>query len=433
MNDQNYYYHYNNAVYNYNQRIENYNLFLFHSSQSNYYLEQTLLYYNNEIYCTDMMFNLNNKKFNNKYLNNNSYYKLKMEPEYPRHNKKPYLHKINNNNQSHEIINDNQNQELIKNKKPKIYKELEINVKNIKDLINLTNKYEYNSDYTYNINLEGLHKIKPDLIDLDSLIGLKQIKESIFDQLIYFIQDLHKTESDFKHTVIYGPPGTGKTLIAKILGNIYSKIGILKNNYFHTVSRGDLIAGYLGQTAIKTKQVIKDALGGVLFIDEAYSLGGENSDNYSKECLDTLCHELSEHKDELMVIIAGYENDLNEYFFSKNKGLDSRFIWRFTIDSYTYDELMQIFIKKIKDIGWEFENINNEWFKNKMNYFTNYGRDMEILLLKTKIVHSKRVFGKPNLLKKITLEDINNGFELFKDNSEVKKRSEKKKIPDFYI
>jgi hypothetical protein len=105
-------------------------------------------------------------------------------------------------------------------------------------------------------------------------------------------------------------------------------------------------------------------------------------------------------------------------------------VWRFEIDSYSFKELMYIFIKKINDIGWKVDEdnkINEEWFKTKMSYFTNYGRDMEILLLKTKIVHSKRVFGKPNLLKKITLEDLNNGFELYKDNSEVKKE-----IPSFY-
>jgi SpoVK/Ycf46/Vps4 family AAA+-type ATPase len=291
---------------------------------------------------------------------------------------------------------------------------------------------EYKEDTEYNIDLCSLHNIKAELIELNNMIGINNMKQSITEQLIYFIQELHVgvNTSEFKHTIIYGPPGTGKTEIAKIIGKMYSKLGILKNNIFKKVTRNDLIAGYLGQTAIKTKKVIQQALGGVLFIDEAYSLGGENSDNYSKECLDTLCHELSEYKDELMVIIAGYENELNKYFFSKNKGLDSRFVWRFEIDSYSYKELMYIFIKKINDIGWKVDEdnkINEEWFKTKMSYFKNYGRDMEILLLKTKIVHSKRVFGKPDLLKKITLEDLNNGFELYKDNSEVKKE-----IPSFY-
>ena len=87
------------------------------------------------------------------------------------------------------------------------------------------------------------------------------------------------------HTCIYGPPGTGKTEIAKIMGKIFSSLGILKNNYFKKVTRADLIAGYLGQTAIKTRDVIKDALGGVLFIDEAYALGNkEKRDMYRKIC-----------------------------------------------------------------------------------------------------------------------------------------------------
>ena len=325
----------------------------------------------------------------------------------------------------------------IKFKKPKTYMELEVKANSLKDLIDITNQYKLDNNYYYNINLEGLYNIKDDLIELNNLIGLDKIKKSIFEQLIYFIQNLHisniKNDGDFKHTVIYGPPGTGKTLIAKILGKLYSKIGILKKNYFKIVTRSDLIAGYLGQTAIKTKKVINEALGGVLFIDEAYSLGSDNFDNYSKECIDTLCHELSENKKDLMVIIAGYEDELNEYFFSKNKGLDSRFIWRFEIDSYSYIELMKIFQKKINDIGWELTEVKEDWFKKNIKYFTNYGRDMETLLLKTKIVHSKRVFGKPELLKKINLEDLNKGFDLFKDNSEVKKRNENKEIHGLYI
>ena len=324
-------------------------------------------------------------------------------------------------------------------KRKRKYIELDINPNSISDLIEITNKYIYIEGCDYNFNLKGLNNIKDDLIELNSLIGLVKLKKSIFEQLLYFLQDLHLVQGkdnkngDFKHTVIYGPPGTGKTEIAQILGKIYSKIGILKKNYFKKVTRSDLIAGYLGQTAIKTKKVIDECLGGVLFIDEAYALGSEGTDIYSKECIDTLCHELSEHKNDLMVIIAGYQKDMDELFFSRNKGLDSRFIWRFEIDNYTSAELFNILKKKINDINWEFAkdtNIKEDWFKNKMSYFTNYGRDMETLLLKVKIVHSKRVFGKLDLLKKINLDDLNKGFELFKDNVEVQKRVDKfKDIP----
>jgi SpoVK/Ycf46/Vps4 family AAA+-type ATPase len=234
------------------------------------------------------------------------------------------------------------------------------------------------------------------------------------------------------HTVIYGPPGTGKTEIAKIMGKIYSKIGILSKGTFKKVTRSDLIAGYLGQTAIKTKDVIKDSLGGVLFIDEAYALGNiEKRDSFSKECIDTLCESLSDNKDNLMVIIAGYEDELKECFFDYNQGLESRFTWRFKTDEYKAEDLHKIFIKKVGDIGWSIdENIKNdmEFFKNNYDYFKSFGRDIETLLSKTKISHSRRVFCLPeDTKKKITKEDLENGLKMYLKNDDVKKRQDKER------
>lgn len=149
-----------------------------------------------------------------------------------------------------------------------------------------------------------------------------------------------------------------------------------------------MIAGYLGQTALKTKDVIKDSLGGVLFIDEAYALGNtEKRDSFAKECIDTLCEALSDNKDNLMVIIAGYEKDLKDCFFSYNDGLDSRFTWRFKIDDYTSEDLRDIFIKKVRDFGWSVsEEIKAEWFEKNMKYFKFYGRDMETLFQRLKLL-----------------------------------------------
>jgi SpoVK/Ycf46/Vps4 family AAA+-type ATPase len=278
------------------------------------------------------------------------------------------------------------------------------------------------------------------------------------------------SSGDFLHTVIYGSPGTGKTEVAKIIGRIYSNLGVIKSkgsstssgtyvppkkksssgssstssssssgsgssssSKFKKVTRADLIAGYLGQTALKTKDAIKDSIGGVLFIDEAYALGNtEKRDSFSKECIDTLCEALSDHKDDLMVIIAGYEKDLNECFFAYNDGLDSRFTWRFKIDDYTPEDLRDIFSKKVKDFGWsiyEGEEIKAEWFEKHMKYFKYYGRDMETLFSKTKIAHSRRVFCKPeNVKTKITMKDLENGFEMYMNNDEVKKRADKEDI-----
>ena len=324
---------------------------------------------------------------------------------------------------------------------PPIIKMEKINIKveinNLNDLIALTDKYPLKFNIEYNINMEAIHNIKNPIIKLNNMIGMNKLKESILDQIIYFIQDLHisdNNEGDFMHTVIAGPPGTGKTEIAKIMGEIFSNLGILKKKSFKKVTRSDLIAGYLGQTALKTREVIKECLGGVLFIDEAYALGNpEKRDIFAKECIDTLCEALSEHKNNLMVIVAGYENDLNKCFFSYNKGLDSRFTWRFTTNDYNAKELNLIFNKKICDISWKNESFKHSWFENKMKFFSYYGRDMETLLAKVKIAHSRRVFCLPNETKKnLTLEDLNKGYEMFLNNDEVKNRDKSNIITHMY-
>ena len=325
------------------------------------------------------------------------------------------------------------NQSELSPTKPKIKTQIiDASINNLNDIINIIQNNEYQEDIEYNIDLKSLHNIKTELLELNDMIGIQSMKKSILDQLIYFIQELHLGKeaetSDFKHTVLYGPPGTGKTEIAKIIGRMYSKLGILKKNVFKKVTRSDLIAGYLGQTAIKTKKVIDECLGGVLFIDEAYSLAnGDREDSYSKECLDTLCESLSDHKNDLMVIIAGYEDELNETFFRTNKGLESRFIWRFTMEEYSSKELLEIFKKKVIDIDWILDsNIDEKqiqrWFEDKKSDFKHFGRDMELLLTYVKIAHGKRIYTKDkDLRKKISFDDIKNGYDVFIKNKKTKK------------
>ena len=301
-------------------------------------------------------------------------------------------------------------------------------VGSIKDLLDIIEQNEYAADTEYNIDLKSLHNIKTELTEMNNMIGMEEMKKSVLDQLLYFVQELHvgKQISEFKHTVIYGSPGTGKTEIAKIIGNMYSKLGILKNNVFKKVTRNDLIAGYLGQTAIKTRKVIDECMGGVLFIDEAYSLASqENNDIYSKECLDTICEALSDHKDNLMVIIAGYEKELEETFFRVNRGLESRFIWRFKMEPYNAMEMMKIFKKKVLEQEWDFENladIKEKWFAEKKELFKNFGRDIELLFTYSKIAHSRRNYGKDKeLRKKLSIEDMNAGYETFLKNRNSQK------------
>lgn len=307
---------------------------------------------------------------------------------------------------------------------------IDVSVNSINDLLTIVDTHSFQPDTEYNIDLEILHKIKPELTLLNNMIGMDTMKHSVVNQLLYFIQNLHvgNKVGDFKHTVIYGPPGTGKTEVARIIGQMYSKIGMLKNNIFRKVTRNDLIAGYLGQTAIKTKQVINDCLGGVLFIDEAYSLASaDHSDSFSKECLDILCEALSEHKDDLMVIIAGYENELNKSFFGANPGLTSRFIWRFSMQPYTMTELNKIFNKMVLDQEWSLDEkliLPDKWFADRKDNFTNYGRDIEALITYTKIAHGRRIYGNTSANKKcITLVDLNAGYTQFSDNKQKKEEA----------
>jgi len=314
---------------------------------------------------------------------------------------------------------------------PKTLVNIQVEIESLEDLLKLISDYPLAIDKEYNINMAAIHKIEEPLRDLNKMIGMNKLKNSIVDQILYFVQNLHKDASnkngDFMHTVIYGPPGTGKTEVAKIMGKIFSKLGILSKNKFKKVTRADLIAGYLGQTALKTQDVVKDCIGGVLFIDEAYALGNpEKRDSFAKECIDTLCEALSDNKDNLMVIIAGYEKELKKCFFAYNQGLDSRFTWRFKTDDYKEGELNLILQKKVAEANWKIkEQLKDDWFKSKMEYFKYYGRDMETLFAKTKIAHSRRVFCLPAKDKKQLIKrDFDKGFDLFLSNDEVKSRKD---------
>ena len=316
---------------------------------------------------------------------------------------------------------------------PKEKVNISVEINSLNDLLGMIDDNPLIDNIEYNIDMIAMHRIKDDLKELQAMIGMQSLKDSIIDQIIYFVQNFHQInktgEGDFMHTVIYGPPGTGKTEIAKIIGNIFAKLGILKEGTFKKVTRSDLVAGYLGQTARLTKKVILESLGGVLFIDEAYALGNnEKRDSFAKECIDTLCEALSDYKGTIMVIIAGYEQELKECFFSYNQGLESRFTWRFETGNYTPAELRQIFIKKINENGWSIDTedeISIEWFEKNKEHFKYFGRDIEVLFSKTKIAHSKRVFCKNKECKtKINKEDLDKGLELFLKNTHTANKPE---------
>lgn len=283
---------------------------------------------------------------------------------------------------------------------------------------------------------EKIIKLVKPLNKLKRMIGLKSLKQSIYDMVIYYLQNFEKN-NNMLHTVIEGSPGVGKTEVGKILAQIYAALGIIPSSRFKMVKRTDLIGEYLGHTAMKTQKIIDEADGGVLFIDEAYGLGNEEKkDSFSKECLDILNQNLSENKKKLICIVAGYPDELEKCFFSYNPGLSRRFPFRFKIDGYSHEELKDIFIKKIKDNRWFLDNeitddYLNTFFKENLKEFKNFGGDIDNLLLNCKFSHSNRIFGKKtNSKKKLNIMDIINGFRKYQNN---KRKEQEDNFYNFYL
>lgn len=209
-------------------------------------------------------------------------------------------------------------------------------------------------------NIEDLKK------ELQGYIGLNVIKEEV-ESLINWIEickqrkafDLPTPELSL-HMVFSGNPGTGKTMIARLMARIYHSLGILSKGQLVEVDRSALVAGYVGQTAGKTTEVIKKALGGVLFIDEAYTLINKSENDFGQEAVDTILKAMEDNRDDLVVIVAGYI-DLMEEFIHSNPGLESRFNRFMHFPDYTIDEMLAIFDMRCGQSGYQLaENARDE-------------------------------------------------------------------------
>ena len=191
------------------------------------------------------------------------------------------------------------------------------------------------------------------LAELDGYIGLQTVKEEVHNLInmasVYQLRrqhDLPTTDMSL-HLVFTGNPGTGKTMMARMMARIYRSLDILSRGQLVEVDRSGLVAGYVGQTAIKTQKVIEKAMGGVLFIDEAYALNGRSENDFGQEAIDTILKAMEDHRDDLVVIVAGY-TDLMDRFIHSNPGLESRFNRFLLFDDYTTDEMVEIFRMQCK-------------------------------------------------------------------------------------
>ena len=235
------------------------------------------------------------------------------------------------------------------------------------------------------------------MAQLNSLIGLEKVKSKVNDliafqkvQLLRKAEGLH-TAKNTMHLAFTGNAGTGRTTVTRIVGRIYKKIGLLSKGYFMEVSRTDLIAGYQGQTALKVKEVIDKAKGGVLFIDEAYSITeNDHSDSYGRECLTELTKALEDYRQDLVVIVAGYPEPM-EKFFDSNPGLKSRFNSFIMFENYNDEELFNI-LQNICD---------------KEDYFLSDNLKVEIKKhLSRETMHEKKQFSNGRYIRNLFEELI---------------------------
>ena len=217
---------------------------------------------------------------------------------------------------------------------------------------------------------------KPDFDELmeqlDELVGLEDVKKDIKNLMNLVKVRKLRQEHELPvppmslHLVFMGNPGTGKTTVARLLSGLYAAIGVLSKGQLVEVDRSGLVAGYVGQTALKTQEVIQSALGGVLFIDEAYSLSSGGENDFGREAIETILKAMEDHRDNLVVIVAGYTGPM-EKFLSSNPGLESRFNKYFFFPDYNGEQLMAIFRSQCKKNGY---TLSEETEKAAVDFFT---------------------------------------------------------------
>ena len=304
-------------------------------------------------------------------------------------------------------------------KKDEMAKTIYKRLNTIVDIIELKN-HPSRFDFINDTKFTKLYNIIPALEELNRIIGMKNVKEKLFNSICYFLHSMNNKE-EMNHVMLMGPPGVGKTTVAKIIGDLYLKLGFLHNNNFIVAKRSDLIAKYLGQTAIKTQAVIDSAMGGVLFIDEVYSLGNsEKRDSFAKECIDTINLNMSRTDMPWLLIVGGYKEEIEKEFLAYNRGLERRFTVKLEIKEYTAQELFEILMKFVKEEEWGIQDnaITVDCITKYYKNFKYSGGDMRKLLQLAKENFSVRnmkesIVMNSSMIKKLSKDDFTKSLEQF--------------------
>lgn len=259
---------------------------------------------------------------------------------------------------------------------------------------------------------------------LNKLVGLKEVKDAVQTYISFVKMQTLRREHNYPsvpiqlHSVFTGNPGTGKTTVAKIYAELLKECGMLKRGHLVVVGRADLIAGYVGQSALKTKKKIQEALGGVLFIDEAYSLFRENNQDYGKEVVDTIVDEMTKHGENLVIILAGYPNEM-EQLLESNPGLKSRFKKFFHFEDYSAEELIAIMKLFAKSYAYELDKDAVQLLQHELSIKKpkGNGRFAENLIHEAIQQQSLRLMKTDHTLdlacvNRLTKEDINAAFQI---------------------